>query len=258
MRAHKRLSEEEKAKIKKLAQEGLSLEGISSILDVGKSTVYYHAKQYCRKQATLNLDALAMKEKGYILGIFVGDGNLILRARNGQYGIKITLDKNNDQDIAGFMHTLFRKAGKKTLKRIEENSLCLRAFSIKLVEFVLDYVSITKKDNSQRNVKSLINWKDWPLDFKIGFVSGLIDSDGYVYHSKSGKHYGAVIKTNNQSLGNQIQSILGDLRFNASIHAHEFHGTYETKSLCYNIYIPSKEMWRSCQDLISVKHARHH
>ena len=88
MRAHKRLSEEEKAKIEKLAQEGLSLEGISSILDVGKSTVYYHAKQYCRKQTALNLDALAMKEKGYILGIFVGDGNLILRARNGQYGIK--------------------------------------------------------------------------------------------------------------------------------------------------------------------------
>jgi len=63
MRNYSRFSTEKIDEIQKFAQKGLSLEKISSKLDLGKSTVYYHARPYCKKQTRLNLNALTIKEK---------------------------------------------------------------------------------------------------------------------------------------------------------------------------------------------------
>jgi len=67
-------------------------------LGLRKSTVYYHARPYCRKQTKLNIKVLSLKEQGYILGMFIGDGNIIMKTSKGQYGLKFALDCNKDQD----------------------------------------------------------------------------------------------------------------------------------------------------------------
>lgn len=255
---HRRLSYVEKEEIRGLILKGFSLQMVALKLGLRKSTVYYHARPYCKKQTKLNIKVLSLKEQGYILGMFVGDGNIIMKRSKGQYGLKFALDCNKDQDIAQYLCLLFMKAGKKIEKRIEGNTLYLRTFSKKLVKFVSTYVSIAKQPKSRRNIKLLINSESWASDFKIGFISGLLDSDGHVYHNKYGKHYGAVIKTSNRLLGKQVQASLSDLKINTNIRVHEFKGTYQTVNLCYDIYIPSKEMWKFCQNLISVKHARYH
>lgn len=255
--AHARLSKEKIREVQRLAQEGFSLDRISSMLNVGKSTIYYYAKPYCRKQTKLNLDALSLREQGYIIGMFVGDGNIIRNPEKGQYGIKITLDKLKDQDITDYLCMLIGKAGKKIQKRVEGSDLCLRTFSKRLVEFILTYVLVAKQSTSKRNIKSLVKYETWNPHFKLGFISGLIDSDGHIFHKKN-KHYGAIIKTNNRLLAKQIQSIQESLGSNVSIHVHEFKGTYPTKSLCYDIYVPSKSFHRFCRNLISVKHSRYH
>ncbi len=253
-----RLSEEKIKEIRKLAQGGLSLEKIASKLNLGKSTVYYHARPYCRKQTRLNLNALTMKEKGYIIGMFVGDGNILWRRGKGQYGIKITLDNDRDQDIAYYLHLLFTKAGKKSTIRTEGNSLSFRVFSKKLVGFLSKHVKIVKQASSQRNIKTIIGCKSWGSEFKLGFISGLLDSDGYMFHSKKGKHYGAMIKTSSFALKEQIQEIFSELQISVKIRVHEFKGTYQTRNLCYDIYIQSSEMRKFCPNLVSVKHSKYH
>jgi len=257
-RRYRRLSSAEKQEIRELIRKGFSLENIALKLNLRKSTVYYHARTYCKKQTKLNMNALSAKEQGYILGMFVGDGNVIMKTSKGQYGLKFTLDNKRDQKIAHFLRILFKKAGKKTETRTEARSLYIRIFSKKLTGFISNLVSTTKRPDSQRNIKSLVNYENWSSDFKIGFVSGLLDSDGYVHYGKKGKHYGAVIKTNNPSLAKQIQGIFSDLKVMAEIRAHEFQGTYPTDNLCYDIYIPSKEMWKFCHTLLSIKHSEHH
>jgi len=62
--------------IQALAKKGLSLRRISAQLGIPKTTVYFHVKAYCRKMTYINLKALSEKEKGYLVGMFVGDGNL--------------------------------------------------------------------------------------------------------------------------------------------------------------------------------------
>ncbi len=200
---YRRLSYVEKEEIRELILKGFSLQMVALKLGLRKSTVYYHARPYCRKQTKLNIKVLSLKEQRYILGMFVGDGNIIMKTSKGQYGLKFALDCNEDQDIAQYLCLLFMKAGKKIEKRIEGNTP----------------VSIAKQLKSQRNVKLLINSESWASDFKIGFIGGLLDSDGYVYHNKNGKHYGAIIKTSNRLLGKQIQAILSDLKINTLIFA---------------------------------------
>lgn len=258
MRNYKKLPIEKIEEIHRLAKTGLSLRKISSRLSLGKSTVYYHARLYCKKQTRLNLNALTMKEKGYVVGVFLGDGNILWKREKGQYGIKITLDKDKDQDIANCLLLLFAKAGKKGTMHTEENSLSLRTFSKKLVEFLLNHVSILKQRNSQRNIKTIIGYENWGSEFKIGFISGLLDSDGHVFHSKKGKHYGAVIKTSSFALNKQIQEIFSELLIGVKTRIHEFKGTYQTHNVCYDIYIPSSEMRKICPKLISVKHSKYH
>lgn len=253
-----RLSAETIDSIQRLALEGFSIERISSMLTLSKSTIYYHAKRFCRKQTRLDLNALTLKEKGYLIGVFVGDGNIIWKPRKGQYGMKITLDKANDQDVAEYVCSLIVGAGKRSLKQIEGNSLILRIFSRKLLEFILSYVLVKKRPGSKRNAKSLIGCENWDSDFRIGFISGAIDSDGHVYHKRGGKHYGAVIKTSDQSLGDQMCFILKRQGLDAYIRSHQFEGTYQTTALCYDVYIPSRELFKLCRDLISVKHSRYH
>ena len=55
----KRLSANQIDRIKDLAKEGVSIRKIAEIFNVSKSTVYYHAKDYCRKMTRLNLDLLS-------------------------------------------------------------------------------------------------------------------------------------------------------------------------------------------------------
>jgi len=111
------------------------------------------------------------------------------------------------------------EGGKENRKANRRKYPVSKNFSKKLVKFVSTYVSIAKQLKSQRNVKLLINSESWASDFKIGFIGGLLDSDGYVYHNKNGKHYGAIIKTSNRLLGKQIQAILSDLKINTLIFA---------------------------------------
>ena len=137
---YRRLSSAEKQEIREPIREGFSLKNVALKLNLRKSTVYYHARTYCKKQTKLNMNALSAKEQGYIFGMFVGDGNIIKRTRKGQYGLKFTLDNNRDQRIAQFLRLLFKKAGKKIEIQIEGKNLNLRIFSKKLLDFISSLV----------------------------------------------------------------------------------------------------------------------
>ena len=82
---------------KVLAKKGLSLKRISAQLRVPKTTVYYHIREYCKKMTYIDLTVLSEEEQGYLVGMFVGDGNLLVKRKRGRYITKFTLDAERDQ-----------------------------------------------------------------------------------------------------------------------------------------------------------------
>ena len=87
-----RLSANQINRIKDLAKAGVSIREIAEMLNAGKSAVYYHAKGFCRKMTKLNLDLLSGWERGYILGIFLGDGDVNKGRKNPRYIVRFTFD----------------------------------------------------------------------------------------------------------------------------------------------------------------------
>jgi len=253
-RSNGRLSSQEIRDVQKLAKRGLSLKRISAQLYVPKTTVYYHAKEYCKKMTYMNLNVLSEEERGYLVGMFVGDGNLIVNRKQGRYLTKFALDAERDQDIDDYLSSVFKKAGKTITKYMERSSLTFKVYSKQFVEFLLRYVMYIKQRDSRRRVKMLINPEKWTTAFKLGFISGLIDSDGHVYFNRrKTKHFGMLIKTANNVFRDQLTEMLTTLGIKATTYTAKRHKKSYSKKPQYVLYIPTKELERSFHRFLAIK-----
>lgn len=253
-RSYGRLSSREVENMQALAKMGLSLRRISAQLGVPKTTVYFHVREYCRKMTYINLNALSEKEQGYLVGMFVGDGNLVLKRKRGMYLTKFALDAERDQDIADYMSSVFKKAGKKITRYVERSSLTFKVYSKEFVEFLLRHVIYAEQRDSRRKLKILINPEKWTMAFEFGFVSGLIDSDGHVYYNRrKTKHFGVLIKTANNTLRDQLTEILTTLRIEATTYTAKQYKKSYSKKPRYVVYIPTKELERICHRFVAMK-----
>jgi len=249
-----RLSSKEIENIHRLAKAGLSLKRISARLHVPRTTVYHHAKKYCRKITQLKLATLSEKERGYLVGMFVGDGTHIIKMDKGTYLTKFSLDKTRDNDIEEYMQVLFAKASKRMGRLVERNSITLKIFSKEFIEFLSKYVRRIERNGTRRKRKMLVNHEKWSCAFKLGFISGLIDSDGYVYFDqKGGKRFGALIRTADNDLRDQIISLLRSLSIATTTYAGKHHEKSYSFSPQYVVYIPTKELSKVAETLIAAK-----
>lgn len=253
-RSYERLSSQEIKDIQALAKKGLSLKHISAQLHVPKTTVYYHIREYCKKMTYMDMKVLSKKEKGYLVGMFVGDGNLIVKRKRGRYLTKFALDAERDQDIADYMLSLFKKAGKRITRYVERNSLTFKVYSKDFVEFLLKHVMYIKQRDSRRKLKILTNPEKWTTAFKFGFVSGLIDSDGHVYYNRrKTKHFGVLIKTADNAFRDQLTEILTTLGIEATTYTAKRYEKSYSKKPQYVVYIPTKELERSSHRFLAMK-----
>lgn len=251
---HARLSREEIENIRMQAKAGASLRQISTRLHLPSTTVYYHAKKLCRKMTSLELDVLSEKEQGYLIGMFVGDGAHIIRANQGHYITKFSLAKGRDENIAEYMQGLFAKAGKRIGWCIERNSITLRVFSKEFFQFMVKYVTRIEQVGTHRKKKLLIDHGGWSKALKSGFISGLIDSDGYVYFDPvRGRRFGVLIRTADCDLRDQIISVLKSLNSASTTYVGKYHEKSYSIRPQFVIYVPTKELDKLSELLIAVK-----
>lgn len=220
------------------------------------STAYYHARSVCTHQAVLDLKALKEKELGYLLGVYVGDGSLIRHKGRGEYLLKIAFDRFKDRDISEFVVSMFQKAGKQVTRTNWRFVTFLRIWSKSLYDFVRSHVLSRQLATSNRHVKILVHPENWSHEFAIGFLGGLIDSDGHVMRSRSRGHYGACVTTSSASLRDQLQNLCGELGLKTTIRLDK-HGapTFRPR---YTIYIASYSLRKICPEILSTKHQRFH
>ena len=81
----KRLSKSEISTLIEMSKNGTSLNNICRKFNLGKSTVYYHVKKYVKKMSKIDMEKLSEWETGYIVGLFISDGNLSFGRRNYSY-----------------------------------------------------------------------------------------------------------------------------------------------------------------------------
>lgn len=210
----------------------------------------------CRHQAILDLSALEDKELGYLLGIYVGDGSLIRHRIRGEFLLKIALDRTRDSDILDFVRLVLQKGGKRVTLTPWRSVAFLRIWSKSLYNFIRTHVMVQPNESSNRHTKFLLDTEKWNRKFAIGFLGGLIDSDGHIVRNGTGGHYGAYVTTSSTSLRDQLHRVCSNFGLTTTLHIDE-RGAPTIRPR-HSIYITSSSMRRICSEILSVKHQRFH
>lgn len=237
-------------------ERGESVRKVASSLGIPLSTAYYHARDHCRKQSRMEIERLALKERGYLLGITVGDGSLIRNTQRGEFLVKIALDGLRDRDISHFLSSLFEKCGKRVSVHAERRMVILRIWSRSFYSYVLEHVRFEKEGSSRHHMRLLLDVNDWDRGFTIGFIGGLIDSDGHIQRGKRNGHYGAMITTSSASLGDQVRDLCKAQHINVLCRLDR-RGKPDERPR-YIMRIPSGDLNSLCSELLCMKHARYH
>ncbi len=175
---------------------------------------------------TLNkifLENLTETEKGYIIGLFIGDGYSYYDKKHRHYTIEFYLNSERNKKIQKQLIFLLEKIGLKcfVLKDKRFNCNRIRVYSKHLVNFLNSSVI--------RNCK---------IDFGIGYVSGIIDSEGYVNHEKS---FVNVVSTNKDVLKN-CKNILKKFKIEAKIRNRKKSSKDKKKSYILHISYKIKDI----------------
>jgi DNA-binding transcriptional regulator WhiA len=241
-----RLAQSQISEMRKLARDGYSIRSISEKFQVGKSTVYYHVKNYCHKMTTFDITLLEECEKGYIIGLFLGDGSFNKGSKEPRFFVRFALDAKRDREITSKIAQIIRKAGKRISLITWKSNIIAKICSKELVAYIQNYVEYKQGE------KKLLDNKNWSTNFKYGFVAGIIDSDGHVH-----AHLGTEVKTVSSNNFESVSSILEDLEISATTRVRAAPDNSYSKKPRYIIYIPSSEMKRIKGCIPSAKVARY-
>ena len=142
---------------------------------------------------------LTEKEKGYLFGLFEGDGYKFHDKKSRHYHIEFYLNSKKDKDIIKYLLNLLDKIGVKPSLYQDKRYNCkrIRIYSKELFNII------------EKN----INLKNKSKEFSMGFVSGLIDSEGHV---NSKKDYIMVVNTNKKIL-DKCKEFLDEMAVKSSI-----------------------------------------
>ncbi len=141
------------------------------------------------------LKQLEPQFRGYIKGVFFGDGYKYYFRRDRKYTVEFHLDSERNKQFIASVFSLLRECGYIINKRKDKRSNCIR---LRVARKSLFY-TLTK------NVSEL----NLPESECLGFVSGLLDADGHVNHKKST----IVIANTNQKALSLVLSILHKYTF---------------------------------------------
>jgi len=177
----------------KMIIEGKSLNEISKITNLSKTTIYYYMrKKLGRKYPLMDLNNNDLELVGEAIGFFAGDGSLFHDLKKGQWHVRFIFNKNEIKVINYYIESLKRLTGKIPFRHYGKSVTILYYNSKVLGNFCSDYLKWEDKKVSTvrlRDKNLLLNKK-----FIVGFLRGLIDSDGYVRKGRKEIYFGSVSK----------------------------------------------------------------
>lgn len=197
-------------KILNMIRKGISLNKISKSTGLGKSTLYFHYKKIKgRKIQLIKINFDKQEELGEFIGIFSGDGSFYKRVEGCQYIIRIYIGYYEKHYADYLEEKLFEWFGKRpkiytTYYNGNPSMIVLYYSSKRMYTFIKDYLIWEGKKTYTIRLKKL-DLKD--RDFNIGFLRGLIDTDGSYYAPKRRMSFSTVSK----ELSNNVIAIMENL-----------------------------------------------
>ena len=217
---------EEKQKVRELAQQGKSVNQIKDQLELPKSTVYYHfKKEVGQKQKTNQPEIPDDPEfKGELCGIFAGDGNY---QKDNDYHHQVRFFFNlNDRYYEILTDYLENKLNKRpNIYTIEDKTRATLKYNSKKLYKLLKH-NLDWEENKSLSIR-LVKEKNFSEEFKIGFLRGLIDTDGYINPNQRELRFNSI----SEKLMTDVSGILSELNIN-----HNKYSTEDKRENCKDMH----------------------
>lgn len=189
-----------------LIKMGISINQIRAKTGLAKSTIYFHYKKILgRKIPLVSINFKSKNELGEFLGIFAGDGYMIEK-ENYHYMTGVCIGYY-EKDYADYLILKFREwFGKKPIVEYKKHehkssSIVLYYYSKDIHLFIKKYLVWSGHKTYSVRLKEF-NLED--TEFNLGFLRGLIDTDGNYYAPKKRVSFSTVSK----ALGVQAYKIM--------------------------------------------------
>jgi len=206
------LTKEQVEKILNLRKKGKSLTEIYKILELKKTTVYYHLrKNFGRSYKLVNIRQDDIELLSEMLGVFAADGGAVPQS---DYQIVFYIGMNEEKYIKKLtvlLHKLFSKEPK--VYKYKKINKCLIKYKSKdIYLFIRKYLLWEGKKTYSVRLKTI----NQNIEFLIGFLRGYFDGDGY-----SVKDYKKIsIGTSSIKMSQQLFKIMKKLGFNPAYKKH--------------------------------------
>ena len=160
----------------------------------------------------LNVKPAFSEIEGEIVGIFAGDGSQHFEPKAYHYEVNVHFGKQNIEYalyVKNLFETFFNK--KFRLEKQTLNCLRLRTYSKEIYHFFENYLEyIPQVKHSTVKLKS----NTFSTEFKIGFLRGMLDTDGCIRHLPNEKRTRIFFCTTSEELSAQIKNILNEFKIN--------------------------------------------
>ncbi len=187
-------------------------------------------------RAKINIKNLSEIEKGYLCGFYVGDGNIFIYPKQWIYRVRFHTFVNETQIQQKLILILGKICNNTKSYKAKNNTIVIETHAKDLIKFFDDIV--TKSGIKTTNKTS--------RNFNLGFIEGMVDSDGYVQ-----RNY-AEITTMNPKLKNNLVSLLKMLKIEHNLRTFKSHLSKNTGyrigfSLNCKLFYPIKWISKSRQ-----------
>ena len=172
---------------------------------MNKSTLYYHyRKLFDKRTKDIVINFVSDEEIGELIGVFVGDGGYSID-KYGHYHISFYFSADEvpyTESISNFLSKRLGKAPNRYICPSCPSKIILRYSSKLLIGFIKSYISWNgAKKSKSVSLQGTIG--SYPDSFCIGFIRGLLDTDGY-----AGKYRRVTLSTASPYLNSQTKEIL--------------------------------------------------
>ncbi len=174
-----RLTLLEKEKLLGLIKEGKSLNEVCRVMERSKTTIYYYFRKIKGKTVSpISVNSSDEDKIGEFMGLFAGDGSFY-KTDAYCYGVRLHFNLSERDFVNSLIEeVLIPLFGKRPMISVRENRLNLCYYSKNIYTLIDKYLTWDK--NSRKTYSVQLREKNHSKKFRIGFLRGSIDSDGYI------------------------------------------------------------------------------
>lgn len=238
-----RLSNSQKNKIIALSNRGASLNQIEKLMDISKTTIYYHVrKKFGKKIKEVTIDNSNERKIGEFVGLFAGDGSYFFDKEKYLYRVRIYLNKN-ERNVLQYYTKLLEKLFGKPPNVFYYKSIAILDFRSKVIVNLLK--SYLKWRRNKTYTIGLKDYNKLSIQFLKGFAKGLIDSDGYVRCGQKEIYFGSTSPALNKNFVDTLKLL--DIKYKCYVQKRT------NRHVFYKTRIPSDEVTKFIRIINPIK-----